>query len=920
ATENGLFRYDGYTFRHHRSDPRNLRSLSDDMLFTVYADRQGRVWSGSRRGMAQYRPERDDFTRHYPNPVLTFAMNENFIQRVAGDRAGNLWVGTAEGLYVAGPDARRFVRFAPECDGKMGLSNPFVRSLLIDRRGVVWVGTERGLNRITPSSGKVTQYLHDPGDPASLGNNLIRSLYEDRRGYLWVGTEGGLNRLDPATGACRRYQRGPAPGSLSSDTVLSALEDREGHLWVGTWNGLNRLAPGQETFSAYFHDPADPESLGGNTITALFTDRTGAFWVGTNKGVALLTTHRTDFKRYFYNTTLTKTIDFSVSALLADDGDAYWLGTPTQLVHFDRTNHQHRYYRLPVSPSRRTIHALAKDKKGTLWVGSSAGLHALRPGRHAFTALPRLADADVSVLHCDRNGILWIGTPGGLYRYDPASGRLTHLRHQPHDPASLSDNLMEALLEDRRGNLWVGTSRGGVNRLNPVTGRFYRYRPCNRVQPGSVAVHVLFEDSRGNVWAGTAGGLSRLDQQRGTFVEYLPSHPSRRGVSGILEDRSGNLWISYQDGMSKFNARTGTVWDYKAGNGLQHEYYNGEALRNARGEFIFAGIDGLTVFHPDSIRDAPPASLPPVVTDFYLFNKRVPPGGKTLPRNVAVTREITLSYEQFIFAFEFSALHFGHADKSQYAYKLESFEKEWNYAGNRRYAAYSNVPPGRTYTFRVKAADDRGGWRSPETAIRVRIIPPFWQTPWFRAALAASLLGGAGLIYRLRERQHQQRQRELEAQVALRTVQISRQKEHIEHQATEIERINQLLRLDNRQLSENVKDLSEARVMQKRVTFEEFRQIYPDEEACLRFIADLKWKDAYGCGKCGNTGYAPGPVPYSRRCSRCSTIERATTGTLFCRVRFPITKGFYMLFLLSQGKPLTVDELSQILDHPRQTC
>ncbi len=107
---------------------------------------------------------------------------------------------------------------------------------------------------------------------------------------------------------------------------------------------------------------------------------------------------------------------------------------------------------------------------------------------------------------------------------------------------------------------------------------------------------------------------------------------------------------------------------------------------------------------------------------------------------------------------------------------------------------------------------------------------------------------------------------------------------------------------------------------QKRVSFEAFRQIYPDEEACLRFIAELKWGRGYACGKCGNATYAPGPVPYSRRCSRCSTIERATTGTLFCRVRFPITKGFYMLFLLSQGKSLTVDELSEILSHPRQTC
>jgi hypothetical protein len=461
-----------------------------------------------------------------------------------------------------------------------------------------------------------------------------------------------------------------------------------------------------------------------------------------------------------------------------------------------------------------------------------------------------------------------------------------------------------------------------LNRLDRKTGWFYHYRhrPGHAASLSSDTVTSLLEDSRGDLWVGTGKGLNRLDGTRDVFQRYLEQHARRQVVSGILEDDQRNLWLCYRDGISRFSIRTGAYNDYGAFDGLQPQYYNSDCLRSKDGELFFAGANGLTVFHPDSIRDTPSSSLPPVITGFFLFNRRVPSGGEVLPKNIAQMREIALSYEQFIFAFEFSALHFGHADKTQYAYKLEGFEKEWNYAGNRRYAAYSNVPPGRTYTFRVKAAGDGGNWNTPETTVRVRIIPPFWQTPWFRAALAASLLGGVVLIYRVREQQHHRRQQVLEAQVALRTVQISRQKEHIEQQAAEIDRINQLLRQDNRQLSENVKDLSQARVMQKRVTFEEFRQIYPDEEACLRFIADLKWKDGYACGKCGNATYAPGPVPYSRRCSRCSTIERATTGTLFCRVRFPITKGFYMLFLLSQGKPLTVDELSEILSHPRQTC
>lgn len=151
-------------------------------------------------------------------------------------------------------------------------------------------------------------------------------------------------------------------------------------------------------------------------------------------------------------------------------------------------------------------------------------------------------------------------------------------------------------------------------------------------------------------------------------------------------------------------------------------------------------------------------------------------------------------------------------------------------------------------------------------------------------------------------------------------MEISRQKEQIEEQASEIARFNCILQKDNQKLEKNVKDLMTARVMKKQVSFDEFKKIYPDENSCLNFLTQLKWGNGYQCGKCGHDAYALGPVPYSRRCSKCSIVERATTGTIFSRLKFPVTKAFYMLFLFCHGDTLTAEELSAILDHPRQTC
>ncbi len=131
--------------------------------------------------------------------------------------------------------------------------------------------------------------------------------------------------------------------------------------------------------------------------------------------------------------------------------------------------------------------------------------------------------------------------------------------------------------------------------------------------------------------------------------------------------------------------------------------------------------------------------------------------------------------------------------------------------------------------------------------------------------------------------------------------------------------INRFLEESNRNLADEVKKISMNRVMQKTVTFNEFQEIYPDDESCYRFLDRLKWSSGYRCKKCGYQKYSAGNTPYSRRCSRCNYIERITSDTIFAHTKFPITKAFYLLFLVNSGKNLTIDSLSEMLDLRKQT-
>ncbi|MBX9853630.1 MAG: hypothetical protein K2X86_17945 [Cytophagaceae bacterium] len=170
--------------------------------------------------------------------------------------------------------------------------------------------------------------------------------------------------------------------------------------------------------------------------------------------------------------------------------------------------------------------------------------------------------------------------------------------------------------------------------------------------------------------------------------------------------------------------------------------------------------------------------------------------------------------------------------------------------------------------------------------------------------------------------------RELEEKVVQRTQEIKQKNQELEVANEQLklltDQVNQWnikLDLDNRKLQTNIKEIAQARILLKDVKFDEFSTVFPDERACLKYLSDLKWKDGYSCKKCSNPNFGRGKSLFGRRCTKCNYDESPTNDTLFHRLRFPITKAFYMVYLVSiKEKDITADELSEILTLRRETC
>jgi PAS domain S-box-containing protein len=775
GTQAGVNRYDGYSIKVHNADERDTTTISSALINALFIDHQGQLWIGTEFGLNRFDFGKETFVYYFHDPQNIGTLSNSRILSLCEDRKGNLWIGTDNGLNRFDQKNNHFERLLLS---DAGTGNNSVRALCVSRSGVLWVGVYgKGVYRYDYLTSKFFQHVHDTNNNRSLSNNNILSICEDAYGMMWIGTEKGLNKFDPKRESFTRYlQDTKNTRSLSSNNITALLAEKNGDLWIGTYNGgLNYYDSKTNSFIQYQHDPYFPYSLIGTRIPSLYKSKNGELWIGTfNKGVNVYSKEMQRFVHY-------KNIPYNPNSLnsnrirpiYADDSGFVWVGTDGGgLNKFDRNNNRFIHYthnpRNPYSISSNRVFAICEDNADIMWIGTNGGgLNKFNRRTQRFLRYKHnpkdslsLSNDNVRCVIKGEGNILWVGTVGGgLNKFNKKTKQFTHYRFDPEDPFSLGNDRIFRLYIDRSGVLWVGTFGGGLNKFDEEKNQFIRYQaiPNDSTTLNDNFILAIYEDLSGTFWVGkTSGGLSKFDRNNNTFTHYTPEDGLPDNiVYDILEDNSGNLWLSTNQGIARFNPEKGAVKKYDIRDGLQsNEFNTGTGFISKSGEMFLGGINGFNSFFPHEIKDnIYPPSI--VITGFQLFNKTVPIGqmddGRTiLNKSIIKTDEIVLSYADKVFSFEFSALHYVFPKRNRYAYKMEGFEENWNYIGNRRYATYTALPPGR-YVFKVRGANSDGLWNETGSTIKIIITPPFWKKWWFYALciLCAMLLIASAFFYLL---------------------------------------------------------------------------------------------------------------------------------------------------------------------------
>jgi len=824
GTQNGLNKFDGYTFEKFFYIPADSNTISNNWIFGITEDNQGFIWVGTKGGLNRYDKKSGSFTR-INHQLPASIIKDLFVYGVASFESF-IYINTPPALSILNIETGELDTYDNQY-GYEGILHDIGYPILRCTDGLIWIGSDHGLSFFNPKDKRFYNFTHAEDDPGSVSNNHITALFEDRAGNILVGTANGLNSYNKKTRVFRHWFHDETnPNSLSNSFIRSIWQDHSGAVWVGTEaGGLNKMTfhaqDGSVTFS-HFRSLADNKYyISHDIVYSLYEDRSYNLWIGTINGIDKLDLKKKKFRHYKKsdNPGSVNLLDNVIGAIYKDDDGRLWIGNWNKGLNiYDRSTHHIEHY---TSSSRdnlkipgNNVHVIFKDSQSRIWLGTRDGVCIFDRKKHKFRLFQDYFDISITDyfignrVYCiieDSAGRIWMGTGNGIFILDTRSKNTSMIQSGSPDPLTISNNLVYSLLEDRDKHIWIATSNG-LNRYVPEDSTIYHYFH-NEASENTLCDNYtisLCEDLKENIWIGTSSGVSRFNKADSVFTHYamkdgLPSNI----IYDIVEDNQNDLWFTTGNGLARYNPASGTIRSYTLEEGIQGMEFNIKAVfKGEDGELFFGGMDGLISFYPDSLLDN--TYIPPVrITSFEKETSGI------RSRKGVYDGEVNLSYRDYSFTIEFSALDFSDPSKNQYAYQLEPLSDKWINIGNRRFVHFTNLPPGK-YFFRVKGTNNDGFWNPVATGITITISPPWWKSRY--AYIFYFLITALAIVFIIqwRERNLIREKKTLEQKVRQRTKEIEKQKDKLDELNTTKDKFFSILAHDLKSPFSSLYSMSEV--------------------------------------------------------------------------------------------------------------
>ncbi len=745
GVQNGVSRFDGKSFRNFSKND----GLVGNNVVSITEDKQGNIWIGTTEGVSRF----DGFK--FKNFTVKEGLGSNTIRFLFVDADNKLWASADSGGITQFRN-NRFEKWAcPE-----ELKGRRVYTIAQDKKGTYWFGLDKGLAS-----------LHDKtcrsfNSQTEISNKTFFSSCLDSKDQIWFG---GTNGSGVVKYNGKDFDRIRLPAGLENDFIGSITEDQNHHLWFATDHGV--LEYDGKTFRLFNED----QGLTSNQVQALYTDFENNLWIGTLSGGL-------DLLNSAAFSTFTKKEGLAtnrINAVCSDNNAQLLVGTDLGLNYFDG----HAFKTDPALKELlgSKILSVARNASGEIWVGvENKGVYILEQNGNTFTVKDQIREINKQQLQTivkilfDKSGNTWLGDYGSSLFCIRKDGALKNFTAKK---GFASDNII-TLFEDSQQSIWIG-SEDGVTKYDGNI--FITYTPKNGL--ASKSVWSIAEDDKHNMYFGTQeGGISCFDGKAFTTVSVKDHLCSNYIEALVWDDLDKCLWAGTDKGINKLRLKRDfsilSLRYFGDKEGFKGIEVNNNALFTDKAGLVWFGtIDGLCCYNrkSDFLNMHPPVlNLNEILLSLQPVDWRKYADSVDQRNNIPVN--LSLKYNLNRLTFHFQALT---TDLVTYSYILDGQDATWSPYSTSTEANFTNIPPGHTYTFKVRALSSSGVASDRNIEFTFTVRSPWWQTWWFYITSVVLLLVAIYSFIAYRTEKLAKEKRVLEETVSERTKELSESNKNI---------------------------------------------------------------------------------------------------------------------------------------------
>jgi ligand-binding sensor domain-containing protein/serine phosphatase RsbU (regulator of sigma subunit) len=730
--------------------------LSQSVVNDILIDSKGFCWVGTQNGLNRF--DGYSFKSFYNNPEDKFSISSDYITAIAEDAYDNLWIGTRAGLNKYESRKQRFIHYGLPSNSIV-FPEINIRSLLVDNKNFIWVLSLNYLVRINPVD--LDAKIFSFGDNNQTFQYCAAGgLYESKSGNIWFVKGNKLIMFDkvfekfeffeitlPDAANCItdvfEYQQrmfimiGVDIFELQSSQNIKFVQrlNSKAYLFEHNKQIFASMTDGLFVFNNFKFQPKvlykyDPVSYNRFLVTASTIDKSDNLWIGTSgKGVFKSNISKPKFLKIERQVNSSNFLsDDQISSIIGDD-QYLWLGTyeyglnrinrKTGDVKVINANNSHGL--LPVD----NLYSI-KRIKNRMFISTERGIYIFKvddKGKIHRESHPKLLELDFHVydIEISKNSAIYFAFGGILYHYNFIDKTLESFVFDIDKDIGVANSYSIELVKNDL--IFVGTSHGlfRFDLRNRFWDRFIFDKNDNTTISSNV-IYALDFDESGRLWIGTNSGLDLIDDPFSNNPVFTHKVKSQKQTIYSIKNTGMYTWVGTGSGLIRYNSIDGTISEFHKSDGLPCEEFNiGAIYRFKDGKIAIGGQGGVAYFHPDSVvlsNFNPEVEISRAV----IYNHK---GKEEIP--VYSGASINLNVSDFLTNIYFSALDHTASAKNLYRYKVNG--SEWLDLGNQNYASFSNLQPG-VYNIEINGSNADRIWSSNVAYITIN-VPRAWYASWW---------------------------------------------------------------------------------------------------------------------------------------------------------------------------------------------